>query len=98
MHQGRELHKAHAAHKVHMKGWTQRIAAITDPRNHATTFTQDRIIHGHGESFPCSQALLRPSADLTKELAQHEVLGDPALRAGLLSLSPSGATLHRANP
>src|SRR5258708_22778516 len=35
-------------------------AAITDPWSLATTFTQDRIIHGHVESLQWPKALLRP--------------------------------------
>jgi hypothetical protein len=82
--QRRELYKAHPAHKVHMKGWAQGIASITHSGNMTTAFTQDRIIHGYGEGFLLGQALLGPSAHLSKELCRI----DPIARIESIVGSP----------
>jgi hypothetical protein len=57
-----------------VKGRAERIASITDSWNFATTFAQDRIVHGDHQGLPWAQALLGASADLAKEFGRLNAL------------------------
>src|ERR1700748_3821051 len=74
VNQCRELHKAHSQDKVDAEMRAERIASITHSGDHAASFAQDRIVHGHHQGLVWLEALLGAPADLGKKFVGVKAL------------------------